>query len=298
MPNKQISPASTVEKLLILGCGDLGQRLACTLDHSRYQITGIRRSALPAADNLSYRQLDLSCAPQLEQLLSEHWDLLVMTLTPSERSDQGYKAAYVDITRRLISTLNQLQRKPRLLVFVSSTSVYGQEDGSWVNENSPAQPQSFNGKRLLEAEQLLIESGQEHCIVRFSGIYGPGRTRLLDQIKSRQVAPSSAFTNRIHADDCARVLAHLIERHKYIPLAPLYLASDSAPTPLTEVATWLGAQLNITDPFNTQCQGERGSKRISNHLLLSTGFQLRYPEFRCGYAELLTATTPQQRPAE
>ena len=119
----------------------------------------------------------------------------------------------MDTVTALLNTLASLNTQPRLIVFVSSTSVYGQKDASWVNEDSPAEPVSYSGKRLLEAEQLLLDSPHTICNVRFSGIYGPGRQRLIRQvIEGHGTAKEPLlYSNRIHADDCAGVLAHLIE---------------------------------------------------------------------------------------
>lgn len=287
------SDHSADEKLLILGCGDLGQRLATELESKPYQITGVRRSPATDQGKLQYRQLDLHHGDQLNQLCREPWDVLVITLTPSERSDQGYKRTYVDTCAQLTAALKANGARPRLILFVSSTGVYGQNDGSWVDELSPTQPDSFSGRRLLEAEAIIAQSGFPYCIVRFSGIYGPGRRRLIDQVRQGQAPGGTGFTNRIHAWDCARCLAHLLERQKIQPLDSLYLASDSNPSPMNEVTQWLAQQMGVNttvanDPakFNGS-PGERSNKRICNRRLLDAGFQLLYPDFRLGYAELL-----------
>ncbi len=288
------SPAQELEKLLILGCGDLGERLAGALATKPYKITGVRRRPMPAASNLSYRALDLHQTEQLRQLLAEGWDTLVISLSPDERSDQGYKRTYVDTAKALMDALQTQAYKPRLLLFVSSTSVYSQEDGSWVNEDSLAEPKGFNGKRLLEAEEIIASSDLNHVIVRFSGIYGPGRERLINQVKSGSAPLGNQFTNRIHAQDCARVLAHLIERQRSSPLQKLYLASDSYPCTQGEIAAWLGTALGLkTQPSGNM--GQPSGKRIHNQRLLHSGFQLSYADFRLGYAELLEQPSNQDQ---
>lgn len=280
--------SSSQEKLLIIGCGDIGQRLAQQLDPRRYQVTGLRRN--PPADQpyLHYQGCDVTQPGQLDALFSrESFDVIVISMTPAERSDAGYERAYVQTCRNLVAALQPHRRKPRLLLFVSSTSVYAQHDGSWVDEHSPTDPDNFSGKRLLEAEQLLHTSGFNTCIVRFSGIYGPGRNRLIEQVKQRRASASPHYTNRIHADDCAGVLAHLIELQHQQPLADVYLATDSSPTPMVEVVSWIAGQLGIEDYLAADAVNERGNKRISNQRLLSSGYSLRHADFRSGYTELL-----------
>lgn len=280
--------ASSQEKLLIIGCGDIGQRLAQQLDSNRYQVTGLRRHPPADLPYLHYQAADATQSEQLDAIFkSATFDVIVISMTPAERSDTGYERAYVRTCQNLVSALNQHQRQPRLILFVSSTAVYGQNDGSWVDEQSPTQPNTFSGKRLLEAEQIIHNSGFAHCILRFSGIYGPGRNRLIEQVKQQCASASPHYTNRIHADDCAGVLAYLIERQAQQPLAGLYLASDSSPAPMIDVVSWIAEQLEIKDFLAENAINERGNKRISNQRLIATGYQFRYPDYRMGYAGLL-----------
>jgi len=275
------------EKLLIIGCGDIGRRLANHLNPQAYQITGLKRSAAIDLPNLHYRPCDATNPQALASVINEGFDVIVISMTPSERSDAGYQRAYVDSCRHLVDALKTQGLRPRLLVFVSSTAVYAQNDGSWVDETSPTSPESFSGKRLLEAEQIIQESGYGHLILRFSGIYGPGRNRLIEQVKQQRAANSPHYTNRIHADDCAGVLAHLINLHKHQTLPSIFLATDSAPAPMCEVVSWIAKQLGIQDFLAADAANERGNKRISNQRLLDSGYQLRYPDFKQGYKELL-----------
>ncbi len=280
--------SSSQEKLLIIGCGDIGQRLAQQLDPRHYQVTGLRRN--PPADQpyLHYHRADVTQTGQLDTLFAQQsFDVIVISMTPAERSDAGYERAYVQTCHYLVAALQQHQRQPRLLLFVSSTAVYAQNDGSWVDELSPTAPDSFSGKRLFEAEQIIQNSGFSASIVRFSGIYGPGRNRLIEQVKQGRASASPHYTNRIHADDCAGVLAHLIELHHRQPLADVYIATDSSPTPMIEVVSWIAGQLGIENYLSDDAINERGNKRISNQRLLASGYSLRHADFRSGYAELL-----------
>lgn len=276
-----------IEKLLIIGCVDIGQRLARQLAPAGYAVTGLRRRATIDLPYVRFRQGDATQADQLNPLLAEGFDVIVVSLTPAEQNDQAYKKAYVDTCQQLIKGLDQQPHQPRLILFISSTAVYAQNTGEWIDELFPALPESFSGKRLLEAEQIILGSGYSSSVVRFSGIYGPGRHRLIEQVLNQRASASPHYTNRIHANDCAAVLAHLVERAKLHSLDSLYLATDSHPAPMAEVVSWIAERLALQDYLAADAINERGNKRIANKRLLETGFNLRYPDFKAGYAELL-----------
>lgn len=275
------------EQLLIVGCGDIGQRLAHRLDPNRYQVTGLRRNPPAGQPWLTYQVCDATHADQLDPIIQQGFAVIVISMTPAERSDAGYERAYVRTCRDLIASLKRQAQQPRLIIFVSSTAVYAQDDGSWVDENSLTQPESFSGKRLLEAEQVVQGSGFAHSIVRFSGIYGPGRNRLIEQVKQGRASASPHITNRIHAEDCAGVLAHLIELQNTQEIAGLYVATDSYPAPMLEVVSWIAQRLGVEHFLSPDAVNERGNKRISNRRLLATGYQLQFADFRSGYEPLV-----------
>ncbi|WP_052417524.1 SDR family oxidoreductase [Cellvibrio mixtus] len=275
----------SMKKVLIVGCGDIGQRLARYLEHDDYKITGIRRNCPPDTLHIRYRSCDTSDYSAFKSVLEEGFNIIVITMTPAERSDAGYRQAYVQTCCYLVEALNALDLQPELIIFVSSTAVYAQDDGSWVDENSPTAPTGFSGKRLLEAEAIIHNSGFTNTVVRFSGIYGPGRNRLIEQVKQGRASASEHFTNRIHAEDCACFLAHLIKHTG--SLAPVYIATDSHPTPMVDVVSWIAGKLGIKDFLSGEAVNERGNKQLNNELMRSTGYKLRYENFRQGYLEMI-----------
>ena len=293
-----INPSSP-EKCLIIGCGDIGQRIARQLAPLGYQITGLRRSLTTDLPYLHYRQGDVGNPEQLHPLLAEGFDVIVISMTPDERSDAGYQRAYVNTCQNTVNGLQQptLQQKPRLILFVSSSAVYAQQDGSWVDEASPCEPDSFSGKRLLEAEAVIARSGFAYAIVRSSGIYGPGRNRLIEQVLHKRASASQHFTNRIHAEDCAGFMVHLIEQAKHKSIEPIYIATDSCPTPMVEVVSWIASELGVTDFLSADAVNVRGNKRLSNRLMLATGYTLGYKDFRQGYGDMLEGFKAIKNPA-
>lgn len=289
------STTPSLNTVTLLGCGDIGQRLAELLPDNT-DVVGIRRSACEHP-RIDYRQADLNDPDNLNTSLPQHSDVIVMTLTPSEYSDEGYQRAYVDTVKNLLAALES-RTPPQLILFVSSTSVYGQSDGEWIDETSATEPRGYAGKRLLEAEQLLTDSAYATCVVRFSGIYGPGRQRLIQQVRDGKGAPAgndgALYSNRIHVDDCAGVLAHLmrrqlIQKEQTTDLAPLYLASDCEPSDLGDVKQWLAQQMGY-GPDHLQPGPEapsRASKRCSNQRLLDSGYRFQYPTYQQGYRQVL-----------
>lgn len=279
------------ERILFLGFGDIAQRCAWRLISRGYPCTGVRRQHQTVTGVTSI-QGDCRDRATLTKLLSQRFDVMVMTMTPSEMNDLGYRQAYVEVTQALLHALAQQTYQPRLVIFVSSTSVYGQKQGEWVDETTPTLPVRFNGKRLLEAENLLLSSSYPMCILRCSGIYGPGRNHLIKQVIAGLGATAEpiVYTNRIHADDCAGFIVHLIERQCRQPIDNLYVVTDCNPAPLHQVKQWLAKQLRLPtghlkpQPLN---RNMRSHKRCKNRRLLATGYPLQYPSYREGYTALL-----------
>jgi|SRR5690554_845199 len=271
------------EKLLIIGCGDLGQRLADQLGGSGIAITGVRRRPTATTAKVQYRALDANDEKAMTSLLSEGFDYIVLTLTPTQRSEAGYRDGYIKPCQTLVRALAAAGARPRKLLFVSSTSVYGEDDGEWVDETTPPEPNRYNGKLLLEAEQVLREADLPLSVLRLSGIYGPGRNRLLEKVRQGHAVPTPVWTNRIHADDAAGFMAYLLQQVPE-PL-PLYLVSDKEPAPYAEVVAYLAECLGVELPDLAPADGK--NKRIDNRRLCASGYKLRYRDYREGFAALV-----------
>lgn len=279
-------------RVLIAGCGDLGVALGLELVAGGDEVYGLRRhpGALPSA--LRPLAADLADPTTLAQLPAV--DAVVYAAAADRSTEEAYRRAYVDGLRNLLRAPSLQRQPPERFVFVSSTAVYAQDDGEWVDESSPAEATHFRARLLLEGEALVRASTAPETapvVFRLSGIYGPGRTRLVDLVRSgRATYPPGPprYANRIHRDDAAGALAHLL--HLGQP-APLYLGVDDAPVDLAEVLTLLAGELGAPPPrlAASPAADERGSKRCSNALLKATGYRLRYPTFREGYAALLAA---------
>ncbi len=270
-------------RLLIAGCGDLGARLHARLG-GEWSVTGLRRNVERLPSGMEGIAADL-LDPSSLSVLPRDWDAVVYTATPGAFDEEAYRATYCTGLAHLLDRV----RTPRLL-FVSSTAVYGQDRGEWVDEDSITEPTRFNGRVLLDGERIAREAGG--VVVRFSGIYGPGREALVRKLRTggvecRRTPPQ--WTNRIHADDAAAALAHLL------PLDAnrrVWLASDERPAPKFDVLAWLARRLGVAGPEAVDGEEREDSvgqgKRVSSARLRATGLRLQYPDFEHGYEALLT----------
>ncbi len=279
-------------RVLIAGCGDLGTALGLELAAAGDEVIGLRRhpEGLPAA--ISPFAADLADPRTLEPL--PEVDAVVYAAAADSSTDEAYRRAYVDGLRHLLAARALQEHPPQRILFVSSTAVYAQNDGEWIDEGSPAEAADFRGLRLREGEDLLraaTPAATATIVLRLSGIYGPGRTRLIDLVRSgRATYPPGPprYANRIHRDDAAEALAHLLR----LPApAPLYLGTDDAPADLAEVLTFLAVELGAPLPQLAEAPSpggvERASKRCSNARLKTTAYSFRYPTYREGYGDLL-----------
>jgi len=227
--------------------------------------------------------------------IPKSYDLLVYCLTPAGRNADDYHDVFVTGLSNCIAHFEGAHKpsyKPPHILFISSTSVYAQDDASWVDEGADTLGHSPTSKVLVEAERLLEKSLIPATIVRFSGIYGGTRTRLIQQVQEglKVLSVQQRLSNRIHEIDAVGFVAHLIARYAQgRALLDVYNATDSAPSDLNDVyrviADALGLELNAALASGTVAR-RTGNKRISNQRMLETGYVLAYPTFREGYAQM------------
>jgi nucleoside-diphosphate-sugar epimerase len=271
--------------ILIIGCGVIGTELARVLTAKGHSVTGVRRNPPLNNDDIHIVRANINSATDLEQLNS-HFDQLFFIVSADGRTEQSYREVYE------IGLNNVLRKFAHLpCIFISSTSVYGQSQGEWVNEDAIAEPDNFNGQLIRQAEQRVIALNPKNVVVRFSGIYGRGREYLLNKAKQNPVIQQTPpyFTNRIHQDDCVQVLTFLLEKKLAgIALAHYYLASDDDPAPLYDVMSWMAQQLNCPAPLIKAVTNDATlNKRCDNQRLKTLGYQFCYPSYKDGYTKLI-----------
>jgi nucleoside-diphosphate-sugar epimerase len=279
-----------VARILIAGCGYVGTAVGMELVHEGHDVFGLRRKIAGLPLGIRPVEADLGLLASLAELPGD-LEYVLYLASPGGSDDALYRAAYVEGTRNLLLALERQRQRPRRILFASSTAVYAQDDGSWVDEDSPTLPTHFSGRRLLEAEGLLVQSDFAVTVVRFGGIYGPRRTRLVEQVRTgRAVYPEDGprYGNRIHRDDCAGVLRHLMG---LTTAAAVYLGVDCEPVDQKTLLQWLAGALGAPPPRPAAAaalpEERRSSKRCRNDRLLASGYRFRYPTFREGYAAVL-----------
>lgn len=277
--------------VLIAGCGDIGSRLATQLLNKGWQVYGLRRSIERLPAGVKGIAGDLFSEQCPAQWPTGQIDYVVYSAAATDHDEAGYQAAYVDGLTHTLAWLKQNGQQPKRLLFVSSSGVYGQKNGEWVDEMSPAQATSYSGRIMLEAERVALKSGIPASTVRLTGIYGPGREWMLGQVRKgyRVAVDPPLYGNRIHADDAAGLLAFLLDADlQGKTLDDCYIGVDNDPAPLAEVVGWLRERLGVTTWAEEASVRRAGSKRCSNTRAKALGWEPRYPSYREGYGEILS----------
>jgi len=278
-------------RILIAGCGYVGSALARARIERGDTVWGLRRHAVDLPPGVEPISADLAVARTLAEL--PEVDVVVYAASPGGRDDAFYRTTYVEGLRNLLAALGKHAQPPHRVIFVSSTAVYGQKRGEWVDETSPTEPAHWSGQRLLEAEALLRGSELSGVVLRLGGIYGPRRTRLVERVRQghASIAPGAAqYTNRIHRDDCAGALGHLIDLETP---EECYLGVDCEPEDEAVVLRWLAGVLGAPVPRISGADERRsprrgGNKRCRNARLLASGYTFLYPSYREGYTAVLS----------
>jgi nucleoside-diphosphate-sugar epimerase len=272
--------------LFIVGCGDLGIRIFQQLPQTEFVVSGVCRSPDRLPEGITGYRANYCEAGSLSFLEAAAPDYVVATFKPLENSADGYQLGFVEATRNLLQGLGS--HSPELILMVSSTRVFAEREGGWVDESSALADEGFAATAIVDAEQLLRNSGRQITIARAGGIYGDPEGRLLNRVASGELYPSLPvhYSNRIHRDDCAGFLAHLLSLGES-EREPVYMAVDNHPVSQAEVALWLAGQMQITEKSGSVSVRGRGHKRCSNQRMRQSGYVLKYPDYRAGYAAVL-----------
>ena len=285
-------------RVLFIGCGDLGQRSGKLLHSKGVDVWGMRRRVEAVPEPLFPVWGDASQSKGLDAIkkLPQPVDVVVVTPTAPSYSREAYKTGYVDAVLNLLQTLDRSQLSP-LIILVSSVSVYGAHpDGEWIDEFSPASPNNWRGQTLLEAESCVRRSGLNYSILRVAGLYGASDATLRRALWSLPTEEDTAPVNRIHRDDCAALMARLVEYHlagRGVP--PLVVGCDGTATPQAEVINWIRKEVQHLNEGKLPEISERppqrqrvaNSRRIRSALMQELEFSFLYPDFRAGYTKLV-----------
>ncbi|MFO0581438.1 MAG: NAD-dependent epimerase/dehydratase family protein [Anaeromyxobacter sp.] len=277
--------------VLVAGCGWLGTAVARALVARGERVTGVRRDPARAAElaalGVEPLALDLGAPGAADRVPAV--DAIVACQSAGGDSAEAYRAAYLDANRALL--VAAARHRAHALVYTGSTGVFGQRDGSDVDEATPPAPASPTGSVLAEAEALVrggAGGGLRATVVRLSGLYGPGRAGLLDRVRAGRHAlgpGDQAWMNFCHRDDAVAVVLAALERG-----APgaVYHGSDAHPPRRREVVEWVSERLGIPPPRTSSPPSPGPDRRILSEWTRRTlGVELRYPSFKEGFVELI-----------
>ena len=274
----------TSQQWLIIGQGDIGLPVTNRLAQHNLPVTGLargERSHYGLDDKANFIQAD-ALKLSTEQL--QDFTRIAIIVTPDEHSTSGYNASYLAICQHLASLADTLSNLERI-IFISSTGVYGQDNGDWIDKNTvPVVPERGASKIILQAEQALQQGfGDKAIIIRPSGIYGRERLMRLRKASESQKEPIAAmsWSNRIMDSDLVTIIAKVltIDTPK-----PTYIATDYAPVTIFELTKWLSQQVGATVPEIDTAKSAVTGKRLHSNIPLAW---LTYPDWQVGYQDIL-----------
>ena len=295
-------------RVAILGCGYVGLELGRQLAPS-HEVVGVRRSGEGSAAieraGLDAVQADITSSEDLDVVPDV--DVLVFAASSGGRDANAAREIYIEGLRTVVEHFGARENPPDRLVYTSSTGVYGDHDGDWVDETTPIEPTTEKTKVLAKAERIALEVTDEYgiagTVARFAGLYGPERYRL-DRYLSGPV--TEGYLNMVHRDDAAGAIRFLIEANAACGEAVLVV--DDEPVEKWEFADWLAeecgrklsekrtkaerlAEDDLSEPARRRIET---SKRCSNAKLRGLGYEHTYPTYREGYREAINAYRNEQ----
>jgi len=272
------------KSIAIVGFGDLGTRVSRRL-RGPWRSIGLRRNAAKVPAGVRGVAVDLGEPESLQVLSSLAPDALMVALSPAERSVAGYEAGFSRAMEGIVAGLGS--HVPEQAFFISSTRVYAEAEGAWVDEDSPLAMEDPYARAIIDAEQCFLDALPRATVLRAGGLYGHGPGPLLRAVAAGRLNPREPlrYGNRIHREDVAEFITYALEH----PLTERVInLVDDACVSVQEIERWLCEELRL--PYSVPEAADtprRGHKRIRNERLHDTGFTLKYPDYRSGYREVL-----------
>ena len=271
-------------QVMVIGFGDLARRLVPKLSGVA-EIVGVSRRPELLPEGVKAVFGDYTKLDTLAEAALLKPDVVIFTPVTNSRELKGYRLGYAEAARNICDA-GVLAHTERA-IFVSSTRVYAEKKGGWVTEDSPLAAGDPYVDALLDGEASFRRHATT-TVLRPSGLYDGATPIMLKSIlQGLQSQWGNGYTNRVHREDVARVLAHLIELQIKGARIPSTLSlNDNEPVKTADLEVWCFEQLG-REPTGEIENQPRGNRRISNAKLLATGFQLLFPTFREGYRDAL-----------
>jgi nucleoside-diphosphate-sugar epimerase len=285
-------------RVVVLGCGYVGLELGRQLREDGHDVVGVRRSdsGLDAVADagLDPVRADVTAPETLADVPDADW--LVFAASSGGRGATAARRVFVDGLRNAVDEFATRDSPPERLVYTSSTGVYGDHDGDWVDEDTPLAPTTDKTRVLAEAEDVALSAPVDSTVARFAGLYGPDRYRLERYLDG---PVTEGYLNMVHRDDAAGAVRFALEEG----VDDVLLVVDDEPVSKWEFADWLADACGVDRP-EKRTKAERlaagdlseaarrrilTSKRCSNGRLRALGYEFAYPTFRAGYRAAVDA---------
>jgi nucleoside-diphosphate-sugar epimerase len=284
----------------VLGCGYVGLELGRQLRAAGHDVVGVRRSTegLAAIEDagLDAVQADVTGADSLTAVPDV--DAVVFAASAGGRGAEAARAVYVEGLGTVVEQFGSREHPPERLVYTSSTGVYGDHGGDWVDESTDLDPDDDRTTALVDAEAVALEAapavGIDPTVVRFGGIYGPDRFRRERYLEG---PVTEGYVNLVHRVDAAGIVRFLLVED--LARGEVVVGVDDEPVDRRELARWLADRLDREQPAERTVEEAlaevgpgrgrrlRANKRCANDRLRELGYDFRYPTFREGLADLL-----------
>lgn len=289
-------------KTLLFGCGYLGMRVARLWEQAGQDISVMSRDKNRAEELQSNGWHafvgDVTDPPSLARLADI--DTVLFAVGHDRNAGHSIDDVYVGGMRNVLAAIPNTIRR---FIYISTTGVYGDANGDWIDEQTPPNPSRAGGVASLSAEYALRASrfANRAVILRLAGIYGPDRLPYLKQIKTGEPieACPSGHLNLIHVDDAARIVEQVSAYDGEIDGPQTYCVSDGHPVVREEFYREVARQLKASPPrFSEPVAGSpraaraEADKRVSNQQILArTDLPLQYPSYREGLTQILSASS-------
>ena len=273
-------------QVLILGCGDIGTRVGLSLLDRGWRVAAARRNPDRLPDQFDRHTVNLTEPERWGALDAVASDYVVVTPTPQSYDPVGYQAGFAEVAKTLAS--QKWIARCRRVIWVSSTRVYLESGGGWVDEHSPLNLDEAQASSMIAGE-AAIRRAATATIIRPAGVYGDPEGMLMRRVQAGECGAAYAlYGNRIHREDLARLIVHCIDRDvagQSVP--PTVVGADQDQTPIHEIEDWLAEQIGVTLSRPSDPSPLRAHRRCNNALFERIGFQLSYPTWREGYEAVL-----------
>ena len=273
-------------QVLILGCGDIGTRAGLSLLDRGWRVAAARRNPDRLPDRFHRLKVNLTDPASFVALDTMAPDYVVVTPTPQSYNTPGYQAGFAGVAKTLAN--QKWIAQCRRVIWVSSTRVYRESEGGWVDEHSPLNLDEAQAGSMIAGEAAIRRTATA-TIIRPAGVYGDPEGMLMRRLQAGQGGTTGAlYGNRIHREDLARLIVHCMDRDaagQSVP--PTVVGADHDQTPTHEIEDWLADQIGVTLARPTDPSPLRAHRRCKNALLERIGFRLSYPTWREGYEATL-----------